>query len=428
MPHEMNASDLSSELLRHVRRGDTVWTSQGCAEPLPLTQALVAHRDAIGPCTVFPGMLLFDTFRAGECAPFNLLSYGGVAKNAALVARGDMDVVVSPYSSMPRLIDAGCFPCDVVILQLSAEGPDGRFSLGIAHDYLMGVARRARVVLAEVNDQMPWTPGSDALAGVRIDAVVRTSRPLPEMPRGRAGEVEKKIASHAALYVEDCCTVEVGFGAMADVLLAGLTDRRDLGIHTGLMGDAAVDLIRRGVVTNAHKAVRRGASTTGLLFGSRDAMNFARENGAICFAGPQLTHAHANLAAIDRFIAINSAIEVDLTGQVNAEVVNGKYVGAVGGMPDFARGAALSYKGRSIIALPSTAGQGATSRIVSRLTPGTVTLARSDADVVVTEWGRAELRGQPLQERARRMLEVADPRHRDSLAREWHSARRHGPC
>ena len=409
--------DQEVDLRRFVRPGDAVWLSQGIAEPLVLSNALVRQRADIGPCSLFVGMLTCDTFRPEHADKLAFQSYGGIARNHRLVEAGALDVLPSHYSRFPSLIESGRIPCDVVMLQLSAEGVDGRFSLGIAHDYLMAAARRARVVIAEVNEEMPWTYGSDELAELRIDAVFRTSRPLPEMARAARGATEQRIAANVAGFVEDRATLEIGFGALADAVLDAVADRRDLGVHTGIMGEGVVDLIERGVVTNAYKTVAPGMTTTGLLFGCQRANRFARENRALDLRGPEHTHGIATLAKIDNFIAINGAIEVDLTGQVNAELLDGRYVGAVGGQVDFIRGAGQSRGGRSIIAMPSTAGHGTTSRIVSKLAGGVVTTPRSDADLFVTEWGSADLRGLPLAERARRMIAIAHPLHRETLER-----------
>ena len=410
------ADDQALDLRRFVRAGDAIWLSQGAAEPLALSEALVQQRADIGPCSVFVGMLTCDTFRPAHADHLAFRSYGGIGKNQRLIDAGALDVVPAAYSQYPALIQAGHLACDVVMLQLSAEGPDGRFSFGIAHDYLLAAARRARVVIAEVNEEMPWTCGSEALADIRIDAVVRSARVLPDVARAQGGATEQRIAAHVAGFVADRATLEVGVGALADAILDAVADRRDLGIHTGLIGDGVVGLIERGVVTNAYKTVAPGMTTAGLLFGSQRAYRYARENRALKLCGPEHTHGIATLAQIDNFTAINGAIEVDLTGQVNAEVRGGRYVGAVGGQLDFIRGAWHSNGGRSIIALPSTADEGATSRIVVKLTQGVVTTPRSEADVFVTEWGSAQLRGQGLKERVRRMIAIAHPAHRDALA------------
>ncbi len=406
------------DLRRHIRPGDTIWCGQACAEPLGLTQALVRQRQEIGGCNLFCGLLASQTFQPDHADHITFLSYGALGNGRRLADAGVLDVLPSHYSQLPVLIDRGTIRADVVLIQLSAEGPDGTFSLGLCHDYLVTAARRARVVIAEVNDQVPWTYGSEELAGIRIDEVVRSSYPPPRATSAATGETERRIAAGVADYVGDKATLEVGIGMLGDAILSALADRRDLGIHTGLLGDGALDLIERGVVTNGSKSIDPGVTIAGMAFGTERLSRHAQANPQFKLAGPAYTHGIATLARIDGFVAINSAIEVDLTGQVNAEVLDGLYVGAIGGQVDFIRGARESRGGRSIIALPSTTRNGKRSRIVHRLADGITTTARADADVFVTEWGSAELRGQPLQERRRRMIGIAHPAHREALERQ----------
>lgn len=406
------------DLSQYIRSGDTIFWNQGTAEPLTLTQALVQQRTTLGHCTVFLGLTNSSTLQPEHTDHLSFLSYCGLGQNRRLLQAGALDVIPCHCSQVPALLASRTIPCDVVFLHLSPPGPDGKPSLGVANDYLIDAARCARVVIAEINDQMPWTYGSGGLDGIRIDAVVHSSRPLLDMPAGRVGDVERRIAGHAAAFIDDGAVLEMGIGAIPDAILASLTSRRNLGIHSGMVGDSVVDLIESGAVTNAHKSIDRGLTTAGVLLGTQRVYRFAEHNAALNLQPYSYTHAISTLARLDRFTAINSAIEVDLTGQINAEVLNGAYVGALGGQGDFIRGALAAKNGRSIIALPSTALNDTVSRIVLKLNGGTTTTARSDADVFVTEWGAAQLRGQPLKERVRRMIAIAHPDHREQLERE----------
>lgn len=406
------------DLSQYIRSGDTIFWNQGTAEPLALTQALVQQRAALGHCSVFLGLTNSSTLQPEHADHLSFLSYCGLAQNRRLLQAGVLDVIPCHCSQLPALIASKVIACDVVFLHLSAPGPNGKLSLGVANDYLLEAARRARVVIAEINDQMPWTYGSGDLDGIRIDAVVHSSRPLLEMPAGRVGDIERRIAEHAAAFIDDAAVLEMGIGAIPDAILASLTSRRNLGIHSGMIGDSVVDLIESGAITNARKSLDRGLTTAGVLLGTQRVYRFAERNPALNLQPFSYTHAMSNLAGLDRFTAINSAIEVDLTGQINAEVINGTYVGALGGQSDFIRGALVAKNGRSIIALPSTAQNDTVSRIVLRLNEGVTTTARGDADVFVTEWGAAQLRGQPLKERIRRMIAIAHPDHREQLERD----------
>lgn len=412
------APSRSIDLSRYIQPGDAILWNQGTAEPLTLTEALVQQRAVLKGCSVFLGLTNSLTLQPEHVDHLSFVSYCGLAQNRRLLQAGVLDVIPCHCSQLPTLISSGIIPCDVVFLHLSARGPNGKRSLGIANDYLLPATRRARVVIAEINDQMPWTYGSRELDDVRIDFLVRSSRPLLEVAPGKVGEIERRIALHATEFIEDGAVLEIGIGAIPDAILASLSDRRDLGIHSGMLGDSVIDLIESGSVTNARKAIDRGLTTTAILLGTQRLYRFFDRNATFNLQPFTYTHAISTLAKLDRFTAINSAIEVDITGQINAEMVNGKYVGAVGGQVDFIRGAHAAKNGRSIIALPSTAQGGTVSRIVLTLRDGAITTPRSDADIFVTEWGAAQLRGQPLKERVRRMIAIAHPDHREQLERE----------
>jgi acyl-CoA hydrolase len=235
-----------------------------------------------------------------------------------------------------------------------------------------------------------------------------------ELPPAPVGPTELAIARLAASLIPDGATLQLGVGTIPDAVLSQLSAHRDIGIHSGQIGDNVVPLIEHGVITNARKSISPGLSVCGSLFGTRRLYDFAHLNPAIAVRPPAETHSLRVMATIDRFIAINSAIEVDLTGQVNAEVASGVYVGGLGGQLDFMRGANASAGGRAIIALPATTRDGTASRIVPFVT--TVTCPRADVDAIVTEFGIAELRGLSLEERRRRMIAIAAPQFRDHLA------------
>jgi acetyl-CoA hydrolase len=232
------------------------------------------------------------------------------------------------------------------------------------------------------------------------------------------GEIEQTIAAHVARYIEDGSTIQIGVGGIPDAVMAVIGDRRDLGFHSGLINDRVADLMERGVVTNARKPIDTGITTAALLVGTDRLYRFAHKNRSIRLFTYDHTHRAEILCRLDKFVAINSAIEVDLTGQVNAEIANGDYIGGTGGQGDFVRGAQLAARGRSIIALPATARDGTISRIVPQLRDSIVTTPRSDADVIVTEFGAAELRGRTMAERARRLAAISHPNFRAPLEAE----------
>ncbi|MCL4182878.1 MAG: acetyl-CoA hydrolase [Burkholderiaceae bacterium] len=419
MTIELREGDL--DLTDIVRTGDTVFWGQGTSEPLTLTESLVRQRADIGPIKVFLGAAFSTTVQPEHTDYLSCTSYGSIGENRHLSKAGVLQILPCHYSQLPHLIARGELRCDVAFLQLSAQNPAGDYSLGVANDYMLDAARAARVVVAEINDRLPWTYDGGSLAGLRIDYVIRTSRPVVELKAPPPGEREQRISMHAARYVPDGAVLETGIGAVPDAILSALHDHRDLGVHTGSIGDGIISLMEAGAVTNRLKPVDRDVTVSGVLFGSERLFRFAHRNPAIRLSPARYTHDPSVLARFDRFVAINSAIEVDLTGQVNAEVGDGTYMGAVGGQVDFVRAATSSRHGRSIIALPSTAKSDRASRIVARLAGGVTTSLRSDADIIVTEWGAAELRGQTIPERARRMIAIAHPAFRERLEREAHA-------
>ena len=412
---ELNALDLGAL----VRPGDTVMWGQADAEPLPLTQALMAQRHAIGRFNAFLGISYSDTLKAeyADCIRFS--GYAGTGGNRTLAKAGKLDILPCHYSHLHQLMASGRLKVDVLLLQLAPANERGEYSLSIAHEYLIPALESARVVIAEVNEQAPWTCGERPVLETDIDVIVRSDRAPLEVVHPQPGATEQAIAHHVASLIEDGATLQFGLGALPEAILGQLADRRDLGVHSGAIGDQVAALMQAGVINNARKSIDRGVSIAGIMFGSKRLHDFAHRNAQIQFRSSAYTHGPGVLAQIERFTAINSAVEVDLSGQINAEVAAGVYVGAVGGAVDFLRAAHYSKGGLPIVALPSTAGRH--SRIVAKLN-GPVSTPRSDAGLIVTEYGVADLRGATLGERARRMIAIAHPEQRERLERESRGA------
>ncbi len=419
------SEQVSLDLAAYICAGDRLVWSGGTAEPLTLTEALVAQRTRIGPVSAFIGTVFSQTLRPEHADLIQLTGLGGIGLARALTAHGAVQVLPCNFSELPQLLEHGQIGCDVAMPQLSPAGPDGLHSFGLATDYIVAAVKVARTIVAEINDQIPWTEGGHSLHASRIDHAVRTSRQPLQVPSTAATPEDEAIARHAALHIPDGAVLQVGVGRLPDAVLRLLADRRDLGIHSGLISDALLDLIMGGAVTNARKREDAGISVAGSLFGTDRLYRFAHRNKAVALRTADHTHDAAVLARIERFISINSALEVDLSGQVNAEGTGESYIGGVGGQPDFVRGAHRSPGGSALIILPSTARTGASSRITSHLT-GPVTTGRSDVDIIVTEFGSAELRGQPIAERARRLIRIAHPGHRETLEREAMNIARRG--
>ncbi|MCG6206959.1 4-hydroxybutyrate CoA-transferase [Rhodopseudomonas sp. HC1] len=409
----MSAESSPLDFAGLIRAGDLVVCGQATAEPLTLTEALMAQAAALPPFRLMLGPVFSDTF--GSAPPnVSFVSYGVIGNARKLARAGRLDVIPSNYSAFCADFAAGRHRADVVLVQL-AEAPDGRLSASLSRDYVIDAARRARLVIAEVNPDAPFTFGAEWPEDVPIHhRVVARRRPL-ELPPGAFDDVSRQIAAHAAGLIADGATLQFGVGKIPDAILSSLAHARDLGIHSGLINDAVVELIERGVVTNARKGIDPGVTVTNQLIGTQRLYRFAHRNEAVAMRPAAYTHDHCVLGRINKLTAINSALQVGLDGSVNAETLNGVAIGAIGGQLDFVRGANASPGGRALIALPACGPDGS-SRIVTRV--DTVTTPRADVDAIVTEWGVAELRGCSLTERARRMIAIAAPQHRDRLTEQ----------
>lgn len=393
-----------------VRPGALIVWGQGAAEPLALTERLMEHRHAIGDMKVFIGASLTDTVNPAHADAVHFMSYCAMGKNRELAKANGLNILPSHYSGLSeQLADL-----DVLMLQV-AEGPvPDTFSFSVAHEYLVPLLKSAKLVIAQINDQAPWTYGEQLITRDEIDYAVRVSRPLPELLSTRASEVEQAIAKNVCALIEDRSTLQLGIGALPAAILGGLRSHRHLGIHSGTIGDEVAELTERGVITNACKRIDTNVTIAGVMLGGRRIHEFADRNPRVQFRSTAYTHNLAVIGQLERFVALNSAIEVDLSGQINSEVAGGRYVGAVGGAMDFIRGAHLSHGGLPIIALPSTAMGGAVSRIVECLS-GPVSTPRADAGIIVTEHGVADLRGRTLKQRRELMLSIAHPAFRNEL-------------
>lgn len=409
------------DLAPWVRPGDTIVWGQATAEPQTLTRALVAQRHQWGRLRVFVGIGSSTTLRPEHADAFDFVGYSASGTHRTLADAGVLDILPCHYSQLPDLLRDGPLRTDVVMLQVSPPDAQGRHSLGLAQEYLLAALDAARVIIAEVHPDVPWVHGARTLQASDIDLLVHATHAPLDAATGTPGPVEQAIARHVASLIDDGATLQLGIGNVPEAVLAALHDRRDLGLHTGAAGDGVAALAQAGVLTNARKSIDRGVSVAGVLMGGARLRQWAHRNPALQLRGTEYTHDAAVLASIDRLVAINSAIEVDLTGQVNAEVAGGVYVGAVGGAIDFLRGAARSKGGLPIVALPATA-KGKT-RIVAQLS-GPVSTPRADAGLFVTEHGIADLRGQPLSRRVRRLIDIAAPEHREDLERQAHETLR----
>lgn len=412
------------DLSKFLRPGDRIVMSQACGEPTTLVEALIEQGREIGGLSAFIATSFSGVFTPEATDSFSMSSMGAIGALRSLTKAHKLSVIPCHVSQVGPLIEAGMIGCDVAFVQVSPADENGNHSFGLISDHVQDMVAKARVVIAEVNDQVPYTYG-ELLPASQIHCAVHVSRPPVEVQAARIGEIDEAIAGHAAAFIEDGSVLQTGVGAVPDALLRLLHDRKDLGVHSGMLGDGLVELVEAGVVTNARKPIDAGVSINGALIGSRRLYEFADRNPQIRMCSASYTHNAAVLAQLEKLVTINSALEVDLTGQVNAEQSGAAYLGGTGGQVDFVRAGCRSPGGHAIIALPATAKGGTLSRITVDLS-GPVTTARSDVDIIVTEFGAAELKGQTLAERTRRLIAIAHPDFREELERAAHTITQRG--
>jgi acyl-CoA hydrolase len=395
-------------LADYLRAGDLIVLEQGVGEPTALVEMLVEQSASLSGTELFVGLSYTGLLTEEAARRLRCFSFGAMATLAPLAAAGLVSVIPCHYADVSRVLAVRGADRLVVMIQVSPPDSDGYHSLGVAVDYTHDLLDDARLVIAQQNDQMPVTSGPRVHAS-KLGAIVRCSRPLPVVPVPAISDLHRSIAATAAELVPPGAAIQLGIGAVPSAVGALLTEQRGLRVHSALVGDWLLDLARAGALSQTPGSVVVGAAA-----GSPALYDYMSASGAVFKPIPQLSGPDV-LARIDRLVAMNSALQVDLTGQINAEVTGHRYLGGVGGQVDFLRGAQLSAGGRSIVMLPATAVRGTRSRIVSRLDQGVVTTSRAGVDFVVTEFGLADLRGKSLAERARALIAIAAPDHRQAL-------------
>jgi acyl-CoA hydrolase len=407
----------AGEAAAKIQSGQSVFLGSACGEPQTLVEAMLSDTARLREVTLVTGL---QGSRAPYVAPeytgrFRLRTFMASAAAAEAIARGDADYLPVPLSHIPELMRSGRLRVDVALVQVAPADRHGRFSLGVSVAYAKAAVAAASIVIAEVNAQMPRTLGDSFIEARDIDLLVASDRPVLEVRRGEVDSSLPRIGGNVASLVANGDTLQVGVGAIADAIWRALRGHRDLGVHTGSAADSLVELVESGVVTNQRKPIDTGQIVAGQLIGTRRLYSYAHENPRFAMHPSDYTHDPAVLARIDRLVSVNSALQIDLRGQVNAETLRGRQVAGVGGAIDFAVGARLSRGGRTIVALPATAGGGRHSRIVAKLEDAVVTTPASLVDFVVTEHGIADLAGLPLEARARALIAIAAPEHRAAL-------------
>jgi acyl-CoA hydrolase len=401
-----------------IRSEDRVYVHPGCAAPAVLTAALLKW------AKLLRDVQLVHILTFGP-ADYTLPQYDGHFRHNGLflganvrgaVAAGRADYTPIMLSEIESLFCSGQLPLDVVLLQTSPPDEYGYVSLGVGVDCTLNAARCARHVVAEVNQQMPRTMGDSFLPVSRLSSIVETDRPLVELEPEPYTDLQRRIGENPAALISDGATLQLGIGGIPDAVLACLRDRRDLGIHSEMCSDGVVPLIEAGVINGERKTLHRGRVVVGFVLGTAKLFRFLHQNPIFEFHPTLYTNDPFIIAQNDNMVAVNSAIQVDLTGQVCADSIGTRPYSGFGGQLDFMRGAARSKGGKPIIALPSTAKNDTVSRIVPMLDPGAgVVTTRADVHYVVTEYGVAFLHGKTLRQRAEALIAIAHPKFRDEL-------------
>ena len=410
-----------SEALKVVRSGDRVVFAHACGEPQELVDALVARapelRDVEIVHMVAMGKGEYARPEYSESFYHNSLFVGGATRDAVTMGRGDYTPVF--FSDIPALFTDGYLPPDVVLCQVSPPDRHGFCSFGISVDYTKPACTVAKTVIALVNPNMPRTHGDSFIHVSDLDIVVESTAPIVELQPPRIGPVEEAIGKHIASLVGDGSCLQLGIGGIPDAVLLFLHEKNDLGIHTEMFSEGVVDLYDEGVITNARKRLHRDKMVASFLMGTRRLYDFVDDNPAVNMFPVSYVNDPYIIGENDDVVAINSAIQVDLMGQVVADSMGPVQFSGIGGQVDFVRGAARSKGGKSIIALPATAKRGEVSRIAAQISDGAaITTMRADVDYVITEFGIAKLKGRSLRERAFALLDIADPRFRDQIIDE----------
>jgi len=418
----------AEEAVAIIPNGANIFLTGNCSIPQHLLSALVqrARTDDIHGLTIHQILTLGDaSYVAPDMAGkirVNTMFISPNVRQAVNEGRADFTPVF--LNEIPKLFREGIIPLDVSLIHVSPPDEHGFCSYGIEVGITKPAAESSRIILAEVNEQMPRTLGDSFIHVSKLTHVVPVNYPLTEMVQGEPGELEKAIGAHVAELIPDGATLQLGIGAIPDGVLYYLKDKRDLGIHSELFSDGVVDLVELGVVTNERKTLHRGKIISGMILGSQRLYNFVDDNAMVEFHPQDYVNDPFIIAQNDSMVSINSAIEVDLTGQVCADSLGHRLYSGVGGQIDFVRGAARSKGGKPIIALPSTAKQGAISRIVTELKPGAgVVTTRNDVHYVVTEYGVAILYGKTIRQRVEALIGIAHPDFRAELrsqARAFH--------
>lgn len=413
-----------TEIFGKIHRGDTIFIGSACAEPQQLVQGLIKYVQS-NPKAFFDAEVLhirslgvapytIDKFRQN----FRLNSFFIGDSTRGAVNRGAADYTPVFLSQVPDLFRRGLARIDIALIQTSPPDEHGYLSLGVSVDIVKAAIEASSLVIAQVNSNMPRVHGDAFIHIGELDHIIEYNEPILEYSPGADTETARRIGNYVARLIQDGDTIQVGYGSIPNAVLANLAHKKNLGVHTELMTDGIVELMKAGVIDNSRKNIDRGKTVATFCMGKKSTYDFIHDNPVIEFKTIDYTNDPMIIAQIKNMVAINSALEIDLTGQATAESIGTRLYSGIGGQADFMRGAALAG-GRTILTLPSTAANGVISRIVPALKEGAgATLIRGDVQYVITEYGIAYLQGKNIRERAMDLIAIADPRFQPQLIEE----------
>lgn len=414
----------ADQAVKSIKSGDNVVVQPGCAIPHELVRALVKRKNELSDVTIYHILVVgtLDYVQPGMEKHFKHKAFFIGANTRKAINDGRSEFIPIFLSEVPLLFKKNIIQTDVALLQVSPPDEHGFCSYGVDVGTIKAAAEKAKIIIAQVNHNMPRTLGDSFIHINKIHHIVEFDEELQELPQidpdttPQMMEVYDRIGLHIANIIEDGSTLQMGIGAIPDSVMKYLVDKKDLGIHTEMFSDGIIDLVESGVINGEKKSLHTGKIIAGFVLGTKKVYNFIDNNPVIEFHPQEYVNDPFVIAKNNKMVAINSAIEVDLTGQVCSDSIGTKFYSGIGGQVDFIRGAARSEGGKPIIALPSTTKDEKISRIVPMLKPGAgVVTSRGDVHYIITEYGIAHLFGKTIQERVKSLIAIAHPKFRDEL-------------
>ncbi|MDR1091819.1 MAG: 4-hydroxybutyrate CoA-transferase [Prevotella sp.] len=412
----------AEEAIKCIKDNDRLVFSHTAAVPQVLAKALAENKDKFNNVEIYHmltfGVLPYVQEDMKGSFRHNTNFVGANSRKA--VSENRADYTPCFFYELPSFFERGELPVDIAVVQITPPDSDGNCSFSVSCDYTKPAAHAAKVVIAEMNDQMPFVGGDNFIHVSELDYIVECSQPIFEIPQPNITSVEEAIGNYCAELIEDGSTLQLGIGAIPDAVLNALKKKKDLGIHSEMFSDGVIELVESGVINGRKKTLHQGKMIANFLIGTRNFYDFVHHNPMVELYPVSYVNHPCTIMKNANLVAINSCIEVDLMGQVVSESIGSTQFSGTGGQVDFVRGASMAPNGKSIMAMPSTASKGSKSRIVPFIAQGAaVTTSRNDVEYVITEYGIARLKGKTLRERAKMLIDIAHPDFRDELTEEY---------